>query len=306
MRRVLITGGSGLLALNWACRMRDGYDVILAQHAHTSALRGVRCLPLDLESADAFGRHLEQLKPDLLVHTAGLTNVDLCEQQPEEAMHANAALALNVARAANFLGIRLIHISTDHLFDGTQALRGEDDAPSPLNAYARTKLQAEQWVQQEHPRAMLVRTNFFGWGNRYRQSFSDWILAGLRAGKPLDMFENVYFTPILADVLAASAHTLADHDERGIINVAGDERISKYEFARRLAAAFDLPGRLIRRARLSRSSLAAKRPLDMSLDSSRARKRLGGSFGTLDGFFATLRQQEADGRQQELYAAVRE
>ena len=304
--RVLITGGSGLLALNWACCMRDSHEVTLARHSRQIKLSGVDSAVLDLESVATLGLQLEALRPDLVVHAAGLTNVDLCEREPAAAMHANAELARNVATATRRLAIKLIHISTDHLFDGSRSLYTETDPPAPLNVYGRTKLQAEQWVRQENPDALLVRTNFFGWGHRYRQSFSDWIIYSLLAGQTVTMFDNVFITPILADVLAASAHDLAGAGARGVINLAGDERISKYDFGLRLALIFGLPGRLILRGKLSRSSLPAARPLDMSLDNARARAKLGRNLGSLDSFLLKLRQQEAAGRRSELAAAVME
>lgn len=306
MSRVLITGGSGLLALNWACCMRDSHEVTLARHSRKITLDGVSVACIDLESVATLTKQLEAIRPGLVVHTAGLTSVDLCEQRPAAAMHANAELARNIALATRCLNIKLIHISTDHLFDGSRSLYTETDPPAPLNVYARTKLQAEQWVTQENPDAILVRTNFFGWGHRYRQSFSDWIIYSLRAGQQVTMFDNVFITPILADVLAASAHDLASSDERGIINLAGDERISKYDFAIQLAEVFRLPAELIQRGKLSRSSLLAKRPLDMSLTNARARQKLGKTLGSLDSFLLKLRQHEAAGRRNELLTAVRE
>lgn len=306
MQRVLITGGSGLLALNWACCMRDSWEPVLAPHSRKIKLAGARSELIDLESAAALTKQLAAIRPDLVVHTAGLTSVDLCEEQPAAAMHANAELARNVAAATGALSIKLIHISTDHLFDGAKSLYAESDPPAPINVYARTKLQAEQWVQQENPAALLVRTNFFGWGHRYRQSFSDWIIGSLRAGKPLTMFDNVFFTPILADVLVKAAHDLAGNGERGIINLAGDERISKYDFAFRLAQVFGLPVELIQRGKLSRTSLLARRSLDMSLDNTMARRKLGTELGSLNSFFPALQQQEAAGRRNELLTAVME
>ncbi len=306
LSRVLITGGSGLLALNWACCMRASHEVILASHSRKITLGGVSVARIDLESVAALTKQLEAIRPGLVVHTAGLTSVDLCEQQPAAAMHANAELTRNIALATHRLNIKLIHISTDHLFDGSRSLYTEIDLPAPQNVYARTKLQAEQWVMQENPGAMLVRTNFFGWGHRYRQSFSDWIIYSLRAGQPVTMFDNVFITPILADVLAASAHDLAGNDERGIINLVGEERTSKLDFAIRLAEVFRLPAELIQRGKLSRSSLLAKRPLDMSLANARARAKLGANLGSLDSFLLTLRQQEAAGRRNELLTAVME
>lgn len=284
--------------------MRDKHEVWLAQHRRTVYLRGTRTVPLDLDSADSLSRTLEPNRPDIIVHAAGLTSVDECERKPEKAHHANAVVAKNVAVAAMRIGARLIHISTDHLFAGTRSYYTEDDPPEPVNVYARTKLLAEQWVRAAHPGALIVRTNFFGWGHRYRQSFSDWIFHGLRDGKALTLFDDVFFTPILADRLALAAHQLAERGATGICNVTGQERLSRYEFALRLARYFALPEGGIRRGKISQADLAARRPPDMSLDNAKACALLGAGLGTLDDYFDDLRRQRDAGRSAELIGAV--
>jgi dTDP-4-dehydrorhamnose reductase len=306
MQRVLITGGSGLLALNWACCMRESREVILARHSRKIDLRGTRCVSLDLESAAALAGDLESLRPDLVVHTAGLTSVDQCEQQPDRAMHLNAALASNVASACRQLHIKLIHISTDHLFAGNKALNTETDTPAPLNVYARTKLQAEQAVTRDNAGAIIVRTNFFGWGHYYRQSLSDWIIASLRNGRTVTMFDDVYFTPLLIDRLAQAVHALAGQNVTGIYHAGGDERLSKYDFAMRLARVFGLPEVLIQRAKIAASDSRVIRPLDMSLDNGKARACLGAALGGVDDSLDELYAQERGGRARELINAVTE
>lgn len=304
--RLLITGGSGLLAVNWACAMRDQWDVVLGTHRNRVSLRDVTALPLDLGNAETLARQLGELNPDLVVHAAGLTSVDKCEENPALARHANAELARNVAEATASRNTRLVHISTDHLFAGNRSGYGEDDTPEPLNEYARSKLLAEEWVRQADPRALIIRTNFFGWGHAGRQSFSDWIVYSLRAGREITMFDDVHFTPILADALATAAHRLVDLSANGTFNVAGDERVSKYEFAKRLAQAFSLPDGLVLRGSVHEVGLHANRPPDMSLDNARARAALGSGLGRLDDYFFALRRQENEGRREELIHAVTE
>lgn len=304
--RVLITGGSGLLALNWACAMRRKWNVVLGTHAHKVTLDGVAAQPLDLEDADRFIAQLDEIAPDLVVHAAGLTSVDRCEEDPAEARHVNAELARNVAEAVARKSIKLVHVSSDHLFAGTRSGYREDDPPEPLNEYARSKLLAEEWVLRADPNALVLRTNFFGWGHAGRQSFSDWIIAGLRAGKTLTMFDDVFFTPILADDLAVAAHRLVAQSAAGIFNLTGDERVSKYVFGTRLAAAFGLPAELIRPDKIASSRLHARRPSDMSLDNVKTRDMLGSGLGRLDDYLLALRRQEDQGRREELFHAVME
>lgn len=304
IRRILITGGSGLLALNWACAVRDSWDVILGTHQHSVDLAGTNSCKLDLDDHVQLGRQLDQLSPDLVVHTAGLTSVDRCEEDRDLARQANAVIARNVAQATASRNIRLIHISTDHLFADDRSFYRENDPPQPLNEYGRTKALAEVWVQAAHPKALIVRTNFFGWGHPQRQSFSDWLIYNLRDGKALTLFDDVYFTPILADTLALAAHELIEKGASGVFNLAGDDRLSKYEFALQLSNQFGLPAELIQRDQVAHANLLALRPQDMSLDNNKARQILGRGLGTVPQFLSALHAQEIAGRRSEFLESI--
>lgn len=303
---ILITGGTGLLGLNWACALRDAHDVVLGTHVRRMSLARTRAVKLPLEDAGSLEREVGRLAPTIIVHAAGITSVEECEREPGRARHIYEDLSLNVARAAVRVGARLIHISTDHLFSGETALSTEDATPQPLNAYAHAKLAAERAVAVACPAALIVRTNFFGWGHRHRQSFSDWIYYGLSEGRHLTMFDDVFITPILADRLATFAHALADSGASGIYNVVGEERISKYDFAVALAQSFGLPKALLQRGKIAASQLSARRPRDMSLDNRKARQRLGTPLGGVAAHLRLLRDQERAGRRAELLAAVSE
>lgn len=303
-KRLLITGGTGLLALNWACALRDTWDVTLGTHQHFVDLAGVDSCPLVLEDPVRLQAQVEAVAPDLVVHTAGLTSVDKCELLPELAHQANVEIARNVAMAVAKLGSALVHVSTDHLFAGSQSMCTEAEPPAPLNHYGRTKALAETAVMNANPAALVLRTNFFGWGHVGRQSFTDWLIYNLRAGKELPLFDNVFFTPILADALALTAHQLVEKGASGVFNLVGDQRLSKYEFARMLANHFSLPQNLLLQHSFDGSELMAARPHDMSLDNRKARAALGRNLGDVPQFLAALHQQELSGRSAELLKSV--
>ncbi len=168
----------------------------------------------------------------------------------------------------------------------------------------RTKALAEEWVQAAHPKALIVRTNFFCWGHLQRQSFSDWLIYNLRDGKALTLFDDVYFTPILADTLALAAHELIEKGASGIFNLVGDDRLSKYEFALQLSKQFGLPAELIQRDQVAHAHLLALRPRDMSLDNNKARLILGRGLGTVSQFLSALHAQEIEGRRFELFESI--
>jgi dTDP-4-dehydrorhamnose reductase len=297
---LLITGGSGLLALNWALATRERYSVTLGVHRRKLAVPQVETRHLPLDAIDSILGALQDLRPRLVVHTAGLTNVEECERDPEAAHYVNTELAQGVARACGRLGLPLVHISTDHLFAGDIPLVDESQPVSPQNVYARTKAEAELLVLSACPNALVVRTNFYGWGPSYRRSFSDSIIDSLRSGKSVTLFDDVYYTPILIEALVHAVHDLVTASAGGIFHVVGDERISKYDFGLRLANHFQLDARLVRRGSLSDHHGLARRPHDMSLSNRKTCDLLGRRLGGVDEHLARLHQQEQDGLAREI------
>ncbi len=292
--RILITGGSGLLGTGWAKAMRGNAEVILGIHRMKRVLADTQPVQIELDSSAKFLALLTEIRPAVVIHAAGSASVDECEISPSGAYRDNVQLAANVAKAARQASVALIHISTDHLFSGSQSWVKENSQTEPLNVYGATKLEAEQRVRAEHPEALIVRTNFFGWAPTGRRSISDWIIQGLRGGHTLDLFEDVFFTPVLIEELARSAHELLARGASGIVNLTGDERVSKYDFGIKLAEHFGLPAELICRSRLADAKLVAPRPLEMSLDNGYASGLLGRRLGNLDVFFSRLKAQEAE------------
>ncbi len=299
-QKVLLTGGSGLLGLNWALAVRDRFSVMLGLHHHKVNMRGVECQELNLELAEQFRFALQNIKPDIVIHAAGLTSVERCEADPSLAHHVNTELTETVAQACADLNVRLVHISTDHLFRGDQQFLVETYPVDPINVYAFTKREAEEKVIKIFPEALVIRTNFFGWGPSYRQSFSDMIIGSLRSGRELTLFQDVHYTPILAESLVLAVHDLVEQKANGIVNVTGDERISKYEFGLILADRFGLDSRLIKPGLIADQPNLVQRPKDMSLSNQKACTLLGRQLGTTHEHIDRLWQQEASGLTQEI------
>lgn len=298
---VLITGGSGLLALNWAATIRNRYSVVLGLHEQVISLAGVQARQIDLESVDHLVHAFESVEPQLVIHTAGITNVEKCEAEPDLAQHVNVDLAGNVAIACAKLGLQLVHISTDHLFVGDAAFADEIHPAVPINAYARTKAEAEIRVLDAHPLSLVIRTNFYGWGPRYRHSFSDVVVEALRSGKTLTLFKDVFYTPILIEAATQATHDLISLSASGVFHVVGNDRISKYEFGRKIAQEFSLDPSLIKPGLIADEASLVRRPHDMSLSNKKACALLGRNLGEVDQHIARLHQQEKNGLARELH-----
>ena len=300
MRRILITGGSGLLALNWAMAARDCSLVTLGMHKRNVVVPGVQSLPINLESVDDFMHALETVAPHVVIHAAGLTSVEQCEFNPELAHHVNVTLAANVAKACDKTGVDLVHVSTDHLFSGRDSLVDEKQPADPINVYGITKAEAEDRVLAINPHSLVIRTNFYGWGASYRQSFSDHVIDALRNGSNLTLFNDVFYTPILVETLALVVNELIDLKVNGILNIVGDERISKYQFGICLSEEFGLHPEKIICSSLSDQKNLVKRPFDMSLSNQKVCTILGRRLGGVTDHLARLHQQELNGLAQEI------
>ena len=297
---MLFTGGSGLLAVNWAQAMRIPCALTLGLHNRRISLAQTFAKKIDLESVDKLMRILEEINCQVVVNTAGLASVEQCESDPALAHHVNVTLASNVAKACANLGVQLVHISTDHLFSGQEPMVTEDHLIAPVNVYGKTKAEAEYRVCEINPEALVIRTNFYGWGTSYRQSFSDMVIKRLRSHQEVTLFQDVFYTPILIDNAAKLVHDLIDLKVSGIFHVVGDDRISKYEFGLRIAEKFGLDSSKIVPGFLANQPRLTRRPFDMSLSNSKVRVLLGRPVGSIQEQIATLHQQEYNGLAQEL------
>ena len=276
------------MALNWALATRDRHSVILGLHEREIALAGVKSIKIDLESIAHLVDTFESVQPNVVIHTAGLTSVEKCESSPELAHRINVQLAANVAQACAKLGLPLVHISTDHLFNGAVSMVDETCLVEPINVYGHTKAEAESRVLEVYPKAMVIRTNFYGWGTSYRHSFSDVIIEALRTGKELTLFHDVFYTPILVETAAQAIHDLLDLNASGIFHVVGDERISKHEFGLKLAQEFGLDANLIKSGSITDRVSLVQRPHDMSLSNNKTTKLLGRKLGSISEHLARL------------------
>jgi dTDP-4-dehydrorhamnose reductase len=291
-KKILFTGGSGLLALNWANQVCKDFDVILGLHEREIILNGVESFKISLESEIEFSKCVAIIKPNLIIHAAGMTNVDQCEALPELANKINYEGAKFVSDVCLKNNIDLIFISTDHLFDGTVPNVSENHVKNPLNCYGRTKSLGEDYIQFNNPNSLIIRTNFFGWGPSYRQSFSDFVIDNVRGGKNITLFNDVFYTPILIEILVETVMELYFKKATGIFNVVGNDRVSKLEFGLELAKVFRLNLDLIKEGSINGNKQLVKRPKDLSLSNSKANRFLKKEIINLSDQIARLHDSE--------------
>jgi len=233
MTRLLITGASGLLGANLVLAAYEEHEVIALYYRHAIELEGVQSVSADLCQPDRSKELFDRYQPDWVIHCAADTSIDELESNPKRAFRMNQDMAVNVAKAAKETGAKLVHISTDAVFDGRDGPYREGDPTEPVHVYGKSKLAGELAVQAVCPEALIIRTNIFGWNALPKSSLAEWFLNNLMQGIPCKGFDDVYFNPLLVNHLWVIINNLIKSDLRGVFHMGSDQCISKFEFLRR-------------------------------------------------------------------------
>ncbi len=292
MKRLLVTGASGLLGLNMALRESTRREVIGITNSHSLAGVAFPVYSVDLTMDDAIDRLLDDFQPDAVIHCAAMANIDECEKNPGQAELVNANVPGKIAAACRNRTVRLVHLSTDAVFDGVRGDYVETDTPNPLSFYASTKLKGEYEVLNAYPEAVIARVNFYGWSLTGKRSLAEFFFNNLSEKKTVNGFKDVEFNPLFVDHLADLLIQLADGPFNGIYHVVSPVSLSKYEFGRKIADAFELDRELIKPISVMDGGLAARRSPRLTLNTEKLRTALKRDIpGVDDGIKAFARQQ---------------
>jgi dTDP-4-dehydrorhamnose reductase len=270
--RIFITGGSGLAGSKLAEMALARGEQVYSGYAHNQPPYGKE-VKFDLLDANGIRDIIERMRPDIIVHSAALTDVDRCEREKDLAYKINVEGTRAIAEAARRAGSYLIYISTDYVFDGQRGLYREEEETNPVSYYGLSKLQGEQFCLDQ---GCIARTCVI-YGSRPasgKVNFALWLLNALKSGKEARVVTDQFITPTLNSNLAAMVLEAADRHLSGIYHLSGASRVSRYDFACELARAFDLDRRLIIPSQMSDIGWLARRPMDSSLDTSKASRTL--------------------------------
>lgn len=276
MTHFLVTGVSGLLGLNFALAV-DGKKHTVTGVANTTPMLWAtfKNIQAELTRPGVVEELIDTYKPEVFLHCAAMANVDACESDPVLAEKVNAELPGIIAAACNKHGIRLVHISTDAVFDGSAGNYSEGDEPNPLSVYASTKLAGEQAVLSVNSDALVTRVNFYGWSAAGNRSLAENFVNTLAAGKEMPGFTDVEFCPMNVLDLSELLLEAAGMDLHGLYHLVGAEAMSKYEFGKRIAEKFGFDPSLIKPVSVKDSGLKAARSPRLTLSTARIRTALG-------------------------------
>ncbi len=274
MDKVLVIGASGLLGHKAMLLGSKKYKMYGTYNAHKTD--GKNMFRLDVTKKESVQRLIEKIKPDLVIDTHTLPNVDYCEEHPDEAWDVNVNGIRNAAEATRSLGAKFVYISTAFVFDGTKREYFETDAPNPVNCFGQTKLMGEALLTALDVNHIIVRTSMlYGFGGTGKVSFIPWIINKLMAKEKIDVISDQFLNPTLVDKLVETIFKLYELDSSGIFHVTDKECMSKYEMSVAAARVFGLDHKLIIPITSAKMAMVAKRPKRISMNSSKVEMETG-------------------------------
>lgn len=226
---------------------------------------GGKTFAMDLADEAQVKERVASLRPDAIIHAASMTDVEECQRDPLRAKEVNVQATKSLARIAGELGIHFVYISTDYVFDGRKGDYVETNPPSPVNVYGETKLLGEEGVRSSCPRSLVIRTSIFGFNIQPKTGLVEYVMNSLARGEPITRFPDQFSTPIYTRDLGHLILALLDRGATGLFHIGGGERISRYDFAVKVAETFGLSPAMIRPVPFRHLEGLAQRPRDSSL-----------------------------------------
>ena len=275
--QLLIIGGSGFLGWNLAKLAAKRYDVSFTYCQRPLTIPGTQdAYHLDIQDPEQIRDVLEKAQPEVIIHTAALTNPDDCEKRRPMAHAVNVAGTRSLAECAEEIGAKLVYISTDLVFDGKQGNYSEHALTNPVNYYGETKLAGEKAVQEVMSTYLIARVALmYGEGNGSHGCFTDWLRNGLKNGQEVTLFADQYRTPLFVkDACRALLELTEKGGKQAIFHLGGNERLNRYEFGQKFCQVFGYDAKLLRAVNMDELPALAPRGADCSLNTGKIQKLL--------------------------------
>lgn len=275
--KLLITGSNGFVASSVISHAKNQWEVHgIARSGLPADEKNVHYHLLDLSDTKKLSEIFFQIKPDVVIHTAAIANIDFCQKNQNIAQGINVDVTKEIASLCKKAGIKMIHCSTDTVFDGKKGMYVEDDLPNPVNFYAQTKVESEKIVLSASDKNVVARLALV-MGLRVTEkgnSFLSDLIEKLKNNEQVKFAENEIRTPIDLITLGAALAELAGNNFSGIIHLSGNTRINRFSMAKQIANAMNFDMELIISTDSNSIPDRAPRPNDASMENSKARQIL--------------------------------
>ena len=266
--KYLVTGSAGLIGNQLVYDLEKSGEIVYSCYNNLKPIYGI---PIQLDLLDLEGIHkiFKKIQPDIVIHSAALTDVEKCEVEQKLANSLNVTATEVIAKEVEQIGSYLMYISTDYVFDGNQGLYKETDLRNPLSNYGKTKLSGEKIIQDITSRWSIIRTST-PFGKHYlKKTFPVWVYENLKINKKINILENQFTSPTYVPNLSEMILEIIFHRLEGFFHLAGSTKISRFEFAKMIATKFDLNLSLLNPVKIDSMPWKAIRPIDSSLDISK-------------------------------------
>jgi dTDP-4-dehydrorhamnose reductase len=270
MKRLLITGASGFLGWNISRIAKSDWTVFGTTFSHPFSIQDVSLIRVDLTLFRDLKRLFDDVKPDAVIHTAAMTDPNLCQQNRALSHNINTQVPINIAGLCSDLDISCLFTSSDLVFDGLKPPYSEDDEPSPISFYGEEKAVAEAGMKDRYSSTVICRMPLmFGDPGPVATNFVQPMLHAIQSGKTVNLFTDEFRTPVSGRD-AAKGLLIALNTLPGMIHLGGSERISRYKFGKLVCETLGLSNARLTPCRQEDLKMPAPRPPDVSLDSSKA------------------------------------
>tara|TARA_B100000953_G_scaffold5615_1_gene4981 strand:- start:5164 stop:6027 length:864 start_codon:yes stop_codon:yes gene_type:complete len=287
MTTILITGASGQLGMSLKRIFNSKYEIISTTGNNNPTGSSMH---LDVTNPMLFKEVMETTNPDLVINLAALTNVDLCEKNPELAYSINIGGMDNLVNA--FKG-PIIHVSTDYVFDGEDGPYKEEDTTNPLNVYGLSKLESEKLLLDHSENSLVIRSNvLYDYSSKSEASFLNWVVDSLTQEKEINIVEDQWNNPTWTGSLAVVIDRAIDTQLTGLVHWGDGDLVSRFDFANKIADVFNLKKSLIKPILTSELNQTAKRPLKSGLKSDYAQNILNLEPPTIKECLETIVEQK--------------
>ena len=292
--KVAVFGANGLLGQKLMSEINSSYKIIAFGRDKRLSISSneIDYHQLDITDSADVNEMIKREKPGVIVNAAAYTNVDGCEENKEECWKVNVESVENLAKASRKINTKLIHISSDYVFDGIGGPYSEEDKPAPTTYYGKAKLASENMIIGSKAKYAIIRTNvLYGYAYPAKASFVRWVIDELSNGNKIRVVNDQYNNPTLANDLAACILRIIQLDAEGMFNYAGSDYLSRFEFAQKISDKFNYSTELIFPTSTEELGQLADRPKKGGLRTEKARDTLGLKILGIDHGLEVMKQE---------------
>ena len=266
--KYLVTGSAGLIGNQIVHDLEKSGEIVYSSYNNVKPVNGIP-IKLNLLNLEDIRKTFQKIQPDIIIHSAALTDVEKCEIELELANSINVKATEVIAKEVEKTNSYLMYISTDYIFDGKKGLYKETDSINPLNNYGKTKLLGEKIIENNTSKWSIVRTSTPFGVHSFKKTFPVWVYENLKNNKKINVLEDQFTSPTYIPNLSKMILEIILRSLEGIFHLSGSTKISRFEFAKIIATKLNLDSSLLNPVKIDTMPWKAIRPIDSSLNVSK-------------------------------------